>query len=238
LTSEQRPRGAGPQVRLGHPVQLDRRALTDQVYEAVKALVMDHAIAPGSRVNIDALARDLDVSQTPLREALARLEADGLVSKEPMRGYTTTELLGRKELDDLYALRLLIEPPAAAAAAASITVAGKVALCHELATCADAPSSGDYTDYASLTMHDYRFHDLIAELGGNAAIRTAFNRTHSHLHLFRLYYGSGLGMQALQEHRQIQLAICAGDPAAAAEAMRSHLDSARRRFAPVFDASA
>ena len=45
---------------------------------------MDHILPPGERVNIDALARELDVSPTPVREALARLEADGLVRKRPL----------------------------------------------------------------------------------------------------------------------------------------------------------
>jgi DNA-binding GntR family transcriptional regulator len=72
-------------------VQAARRTtLTDDVYAAVQALIMDHVIPPDERVNIDALARRLDVSPTPVREALARLEADGLVSKRPLAGYTTT----------------------------------------------------------------------------------------------------------------------------------------------------
>src|SRR5262245_57795215 len=97
-----------------------RQILTDNVYEAIKALVMDHAIAPGARVNIDALARQLQVSQTPLREALARLESDGLVTKEPLRGYSAAPLMSWKQLDDLYGFRLLVEPWAAGSAATNI----------------------------------------------------------------------------------------------------------------------
>ena len=94
-----------------------RQVLADDVYEAVKALVMDHVIAPGARVSIDGLARELGVSQTPIREALARLESDGLVTKEPLRGYSATPLLTRAEVDDLFQFRLLIEPWVAGRAA-------------------------------------------------------------------------------------------------------------------------
>src|SRR3954447_4797766 len=99
------PRGDGPVVR--SRIQ-PRPALADEVYEAVKALVMDHVIAPGARVYIDGLARQLGVSQTPIREALARLESDGLVTKEPLRGYSATPLLTRSEVDDLFQFRLLV----------------------------------------------------------------------------------------------------------------------------------
>ncbi len=80
-------------------------------------MIFDHEIAPGSRVNIDSLSVQLEVSQTPVREALARLESDGLIAKEPLKGYKATELLSIKELNDLFQFRLLIEPWAAEQAA-------------------------------------------------------------------------------------------------------------------------
>ncbi len=92
---------------------LRRSTLGDGVYEAVKALVMEHTLAPGDRVNIDALARDLEVSPTPLREALARLESDGLVRKRPLAGYTVTPLLTRQEFTDMFDMRLVLEGSAA-----------------------------------------------------------------------------------------------------------------------------
>src|SRR5437016_3092720 len=90
-----------------------RRILTDTVYEAIKGLIVDQHIAPEARVNIDLLARQLSVSPTPVREALARLESDGLVTKEPLRGYSTTPLLDASSFADLYDMRLLLEPYAA-----------------------------------------------------------------------------------------------------------------------------
>ena len=53
-----------------------RQILTDSVYDAVKALIMDDVVTPGAKLNMDALARDLAVSQTPIREALARLKQE------------------------------------------------------------------------------------------------------------------------------------------------------------------
>src|SRR6266446_3726174 len=66
-----------------------RRMLAGEVYEYIKTQLMDQQIQPGVRINIDKLARQLQISQTPIREALARLEAEGLVTKEPLRGYSS-----------------------------------------------------------------------------------------------------------------------------------------------------
>src|SRR4030088_1753112 len=53
-----------------------RSVLADRVYELIKVKLMDNVVDPGARLSIDALSRDLDVSATPVREALARLESD------------------------------------------------------------------------------------------------------------------------------------------------------------------
>src|SRR5438270_12214972 len=91
--------------------------LRESVYESVKRLLMDTDLEPGSRVCIDRLARDLGVSPTPIREALFRCEAEGLVVRRPNAGYTVAPLLDAAGLADLYDLRLLLEPVAAARAA-------------------------------------------------------------------------------------------------------------------------
>ncbi|MFV2022260.1 GntR family transcriptional regulator [Micromonospora sp. LOL_023] len=101
-----------------------RLTLTDDVYETIRAQVMDHVVAPGARINIDALARGLQVSPTPVREALARLEADGLIRKRPLAGYTATPLLTRDEFEELVEMRLILETAAARLAATRHRAAG------------------------------------------------------------------------------------------------------------------
>src|ERR1700710_1115494 len=93
-----------------------RLVLADGTYDAIKAMILDHEISPGEHVGIDELARDLSVSQTPVREALARLESDGLVIKIPLRGYEATDLLSVQQFDELFQFRSLIEPWAASEA--------------------------------------------------------------------------------------------------------------------------
>jgi DNA-binding GntR family transcriptional regulator len=213
-----------------------RHVLADDVYEAIKAMVMDHVVRPGARVSIDGLARELAVSPTPVREALARLESDGLVVKEPLKGYRATSLLTLEELDDLFAFRRLIEPWAARRAAERITPEGARLLRDEMRS-ASAPLRDDYEGYKALTAHDARFHSLVARLSGSEQVRAAFERTHCHLHIFRLHYEQSLGRDALTEHRRIVDAVVGGDAAAAEAAMLGHLEAAMgQRLRKVYQA--
>ena len=78
---------------------------------------MSLKIPPDTRVSVDSLARELGVSQTPIREALSMLEANGLVCKRHFAGYATSPRMDRAQLDELFEFRLLIEPHAARKAA-------------------------------------------------------------------------------------------------------------------------
>ncbi len=207
-----------------------RQILTDSVYEAVKAVIMDNAVPAGTKLNMDALARDLQVSPTPIREALARLESEQLVVKLPLRGYTTTPLITRGQFEDLYDFRLHLEPWAAARAAGR--AAGGTALHDELDRCPETPPGGTYDDYKSLANHDARFHELVMHLSGNRSGRDALAHTHWHLHIFRLHYGRAVAVPVREEHGRIVTAIASGDPEAAAAAMRAHLVRARDRLRP------
>ena len=203
---------------------LRRQMLADDVYEAIKTMLMDHVIRPGARISIDGLAREFQVSSTPVREALARLESEGLAVKEPLKGYRATPLLSLEEFDDLYRFRLLLEPWAARRAAELIDDHGRDRLRTELATAVE-PTSVDYAGYKSLTVHDNRFHLLIAALSGSEQVRSAFERTHCHLHIFRLHYDRDIGPEVLTEHHTLVEAIASGDPVAAESAMTHHIEN-------------
>ena len=210
-----------------HPV------LSDDVYEAVKALIIDNELGPNTKLSIDGLSRELAVSPTPMREALSRLEADGLVVKQPLRGYSTTPLLSHAELTALYEFRLRLEPWAAHRAAELATRDDRARLRAEVSA-VDVAGSQNVTDaLRAMTAHDARLHDDIARLSGNAVLREALARTHVHLHVFRLHFERGIGSQALSEHREIVREIAAGRPDDAEEAMRRHLERALARLEPM-----
>ncbi|MBQ1012783.1 GntR family transcriptional regulator [Micromonospora sp. M51] len=226
---------AQQEAREGRLRPARRLTLADDVYESIKTLVMDHILPPGERVNIDALSRELDVSPTPVREALARLEADGLVRKRPLSGYTTTPLLTRAEFDDLFEVRLLLEGATAGRAAAHASTEERQRISTEAAATIDVEAGDGYRRHAAFTALDATFHDLIAEVAGSPLLRDSITRLHSHLHLHRLYFPVTGAPDTNTEHQRIAAAIAAGDSDAAAEAMRAHLTAARERHLPAFD---
>ena len=209
-----------------------RAPLVDDVHGALVDMLMNHDVDPGSRLNIDALARALGVSPTPVREALARMEVEGLVVKEPRRSYTVAPLIGLDDLRALIDFRLLVEPAAASAAARKVTAEQAASLV------AYARSGGagrrDATANRQDMLYDATFHDMVAELGGNPWLRDALARTRSHLHMYRLYHHAKQAAATKPEHVEIARAVAAGDAEAAAEAMRAHLCTAMRRIDDVF----
>ncbi|MFY1633520.1 GntR family transcriptional regulator [Solwaraspora sp. WMMB335] len=212
-----------------------RLTLTDDVYGTIRAQLMDHIVAPGARINIDALARNLQVSPTPVREALARLEADGLVRKRPLVGYTATPLLTREEFDELVEMRLILETAAARRAAGRQHVPVDLDRLRDAADLpGPVPGAQGYASIAAFTAADARFHNLLAELSGNGMLREAVVRLRPHLHLFRLHFPPTHYQTSGAEHHRIVEAVAAGDPDRADAAVRDHLLAARERHLPYF----
>ncbi len=213
--------------------EASRQVLTDDIYESIKSLLMDHVIQPGERVSIDGLARELNVSQTPIREALARLESDDLVVRKPLTGYSATPVLTLTELIELYDFRFMLEPKAIEAATKLMTVEGEEKLKAELNLAKKITMGETYAAYRSVSEHDQRFHQLIVTLSGNPFMDAAFRRAHCHLHLFRLNPTSApIQKMAIREHSMILGAILSRNPKEARVAMSTHLENSRDRILP------
>ncbi len=204
--------------------------LGDAVYAAIFERIMALEITPGERISVDAVARQLGVSQTPIREAMARLESEGLVRKTPLVGYSATPRLSPAELADLYEMRLQLEPFAARKCAALMphaVVEQLEALCSEMADLAGREGLAAYAQFAQL---DMAFHDQIAVSAGNALVAEALGRLHTHVHLFRLQGQTKVPAEANAEHEQLVVAIRARDADRAEAVMRDHIEQSRRRF--------
>ncbi|WP_225768867.1 GntR family transcriptional regulator [Inquilinus sp. Marseille-Q2685] len=210
-------------------------SLAEEVYEAIFARLMALKIPPGARITVDALVRELSVSQTPIREALGRLEGEGLVVKTHLVGYSAAPQISRRRFTELYELRLLLEPDAARRAASAMTDAAL----QELAEAAGVMSRPEGPDararYSQFARQDAAFHDKILDVAGNELIRETLAHQHTHFHIFRLMFHSRVTEEALDEHAAILAAFSRRDPDEAERAMRTHIERSRDRLLPAFD---
>jgi DNA-binding GntR family transcriptional regulator len=209
-----------------------RRPLATDIGEVVMDMLLNHSLAPGARINIDGLARTLGVSPTPVREALAGIESQGLIIKSPQRGYTVAPLIDLGQLHELTELRLLIEPSVAAAAAERATAREATSL-RAFARTGGAGSSDPTAIRLDMT-YDAEFHDRLALLAGNGVVRDTLSRLRSHLHMYRLFHHAGQAAATKPEHLAIAKAVASADPEAARAAMESHLRAAMNRLDDVF----
>jgi DNA-binding GntR family transcriptional regulator len=208
--------------------------LGQRVYEALLAQLISLQIAPGSRISVDGLVRELDVSQTPIRAALIRLESEGLVLKTHNVGFSAAPLPTRARFEEIFDLRMLLEPYVAARAASRLDTAQK----RQLRALAEGMASADGNDaklaYGRFARHDADFHAWIAARGDNELAADTLGRLHAHMHLFRLRFHSRVTREAIKEHAAIVEALLAGDPQLTDAAMRSHITRSRERMAPYF----
>jgi DNA-binding GntR family transcriptional regulator len=109
------------------------QTLSDQLVHLVRDRILSGDVKPNAAIRQDALANELGISKIPLREALARLEQEGLVESHVNRGFFVREL-NTAEAEEVYALRLKLEPDATATAAARATEAEHKIAADVLAT--------------------------------------------------------------------------------------------------------
>jgi DNA-binding GntR family transcriptional regulator len=225
--------GAGPAAGTGAGAAV-RGRMADTVYQALLSQLMSLRLVPGARVTIDALVRDLGVSQTPIRDALSRLEADGLVVRVPNAGYRIPPKITKARYEDMTEIRLILEPVVARKSAERASpgqVSGLRAILSEMAGLVNGSSQATYGDFG---LRDAAFHDLVAQSAGNEIIREALTRLHTHVHLFRLVFDTQVTAQAMIEHAQIVDAIANREPEAASYAMRRHILLSVDRFRRLF----
>jgi DNA-binding GntR family transcriptional regulator len=156
-----------------HTVPLEIRNLSDRLVDVLRDLILSGAIEPDVAIRQDALAAELRVSKIPLREALARLEQDGLVVSQPNRGFFVRPM-SPEEAEEIYALRLKLEPDAAAHACLIATEAD-----HHKATQALALFDVDAVAHKpTVGALNRAFHLALVQPGGNRITTNIVARLH------------------------------------------------------------
>lgn len=210
---------------------VSRQVLADHVYEALLVALMDGRLEAGTPVSIDGMARELDVSPTPVREALARLEATGMVRRMALRGYRVAPLFSPEELADLMDARLVIEPANAFMACKHGDPQLTKQLEQAISDLKAAPRGPSFTEFRAYWEADERFHRLIAEFADNQFLLSAYNALGGQVQRFRFFGGLGVtdADYAIAEHTEILKAFEAGDAELARQKMIDHIEGVKQR---------
>ena len=212
-------------------IALKRTCMRDRIRDVLVARILDGTYPAGTQLKELVLAREFNVSQAPIREALRELEGSGLVRSERFRG-TLVRGTDFDEILESYELRATLETRALHLAAPYHS-----ALMAELTRCLEQMSAmlagGDLERYIDLAM---RFHRCIMEGSGNRAFLSVWDsllwdvRGRIVLHRFA---ETGRSFQPLlQMHEALLARLRAQDPAGAAEELRAILDHVCSAFAP------
>lgn len=217
---------------------IERRGLRDRVYDLVLDMLLSSHLAPGARVSIDAIARDLDVSPTPVREALVQLERTGLVTRVAHKGYRVAPPIADDQLEALFDARLILECGAAELAARHVDLLlpnleraldEHVDVMHRirLARAGGEMPTDLLREYFAV---DWGFHRAIFEGTSNPFLIDMSEAISTRVHRMRQTMTTGISdaEDAVTEHREI-LAAFGDDPAAAVAAMRTHIERVRAR---------
>lgn len=182
---------------------------------------MSGALEPGTRLREIPLSQHFDVSTTPVREALRRLEAEGLAEVSPRRGAVVTRF-DESRIRELYELREILEM--AAARKAAVADADLAALTELYRSAGNHLGEDDQAAFYEL---DVQFHRTIGDLGGNTELAAAAEKVHRQIQSVRARHALRSRTKvAHRQHKKLLDAIRAGDADAAADAVRVHIGSA------------
>jgi len=204
------------------------RLRPDQIADLLRRAVRERVLLPGQFINQDELAKRFGISRVPLREALRTLAGEGLVIMRPGIGALVTEL-NAEDLNELYGLRLELEPPLASWIVARRRGQDEEELAGILARMADLGSR----DLDGWVNQHYLFHRRLLELSGR---RYSLRLVTQVLNLVEPYSRLYIHLVSPQrhsvaEHEEIMTALRAGDAGALAARMTRGLEVVRKELA-------
>ena len=186
--------------------QEQRTTTPDGVYRVLRTAILDGTVSPGEQLRETHIASDLGISRSPLREALTKLEEEGLVVKVPFRGSFVVEV-SAKDVAEIASIRLLVEPYAAELAAPILRDAERLRLKRTIEELYRSTETNDIP--ASIDAH-LRFHRLFYEFSGNSALHSLWSGWENKL---RLYFAadhptySDLHQVAIEHDKLAELAL-------------------------------
>ena len=214
----------------GEPLQPQRQVVNirTQVYEAIRQNICEGHYQPGQRLQEVELAESLHVSRSPVREALRRLAADGLVVEHPNRG-VFVRVFTPQDIEEIFDVRVMLEGYCIRHSRSHMTGTQKQQLLDCLDELTRYHAQGDLPRYIEA---DRLLHWLFIQLGGNRLIEDIYRRVEAQNQQYRIYSLESMQRfeESLSEHTTIVHCILTGNVEEADRVNRHHLKLARDKI--------
>ncbi|MGF1482222.1 MAG: GntR family transcriptional regulator [Cyanophyceae cyanobacterium] len=206
------------------------KSLREQVYQALRKIILAGDLASGERIVETQLAQRLKVSRTPIREAIGQLQREKLIVSNLNGGFKVATL-STEDAIQLYDCRIALEQLAIASACEQATPQQLKQLENYVLSAELAESELNQRDSLERLELDYQFHRLIAEISGNQWLLTLLDQVFDKMALLRIQTTKH-NPQVLEirlEHRQIYEAIATRNPEYARKTIKEHLSASKVR---------
>jgi DNA-binding GntR family transcriptional regulator len=207
---------------------LSRYVLTDELYVLIKQQILSHMMSAGDKINIDKLARDLGVSNIPIREVLSRLTSEGFVTVIPFKGMFVAEM-NLKDIDEIFEIRSQLEGLAIRKAASRIPKERLQQILEELVKPEDQPIESSEENVVTKMNSD--LHGTILSYTDNSnlerLVTSLIERIHRYLNL--VHYKIEMRAERT-EHEAIIRSLLVDETEKAVKAMEIHLENAHKRL--------
>lgn len=207
------------------------KSLREQVYQALRKIILTGDLASGERIVETKLAEQLQVSRTPIREAIGQLQREKLIVSNPNGGFKVATL-SISDAIQLYDCRIALEQ-LAVAGACELANSQQLQQLEQYVLSAEklAESESVKPDSYQLLELDYRFHRLIAKSSGNQWLLTLLEQVFAQMALLRIQttQHNPQVLEIRSEHRQISSAIAQRNPDLARQTIKEHLVASKAR---------
>ncbi len=210
--------------------RLEQITLSERVYQALKQHIIERQVAPQDKLDIQALSQQLGVSRMPVIDAIARLEAEGLVRRQNRVG-TYVSPLDRTVYEEVFAARSMVEQWATAPAIANLQekdIQQLGALLQEARQLLQDVTEETF-QYRQFSIYDQQFHLTLVQLSRNVRVSQFYASLDSHMQIARVYSLRALkrSREGQEEHEALLAAFSARDVEQACLQQQIHLECSR-----------
>jgi DNA-binding GntR family transcriptional regulator len=197
--------------------KINKNVLSSKVYAALREMIAHHRFQPGTRLNVEKISKELEVSRTPVWEAVRRLQQEGLLENIPYRGVFMVEMTLERALE-LYQIREVLEGLAARLAAAASNGKILAKMDEILEVQSKVIQRGDLLGYSR---SDFEFHSLIHRMSRNAVLQEMLDSLRAKMQPVTMEVRSILP-RLYEDHLEMMEALRSRDPEKSERILRRH----------------